>query len=107
MRLHKKIMIVALTALITLALGPRLGPCVPIIQCSDIKTMNWGSDVTVTSVKLIAATATLPEHCRVEGVRRGGFIFKLPSAWSGRYLQSGNGGMAGIWYEVRWTPPWD
>ena len=94
------------TIVIMLIVGAKLGLCAPIIQCSDIKNINFGSDVTVTSVKLIAATATLPEHCRVEGVRapEDGFIFKLPSVWSGRYLQSGNGGAAGSYYEAQMDP---
>jgi feruloyl esterase len=100
-------MFVAVAVLITLTLIPRLGVCSLTDKCTLAFFQGVvGSDVTVNSAILVPATATLPEHCRVEGVRapEDGFIFKLPSVWNARYLQTGNGGAAGAYNEPMMDP---
>jgi len=59
--------------------------------------------MTFTSATDVAATASVPEYCRVVGVvaspsgnpHGDGFAIDLPAAWSGRFLMNGGGGFAG------------
>jgi feruloyl esterase len=51
----------------------------------------------ISSATEVAATATLPAYCRVEGyvAPSVGFEVRLPRDWNGKYLQQGCGGMCG------------
>lgn len=52
----------------------------------------------VTSATWNAATATLPEHCRVEGVIGPGaigFALQMPTVWNGKLYHQGGGGYVG------------
>jgi feruloyl esterase len=72
-------------------------------QASDSAAMVdcKSPDVQVTNVEA-AIFRELPSFCRVVGVIRPtsdsqiGFEFWLPGQWNGRYLQTGNGGFAGV-----------
>ena len=86
----------------------------PILGCAGLTTLviptyllPAPSDVVqITSATPAAATATLPEHCIVQGKinpRIGvndtpfaiGFELRLPTAWSGRFFFQGGGGNDG------------
>lgn len=56
-----------------------------------------GGDVTITSADLIAATATVAEHCRIHGVilPENRFEVNLPTNWNRRLYMFGNGGFTG------------
>ena len=67
-----------------------------VMRCKDLMaTSNF--DYTVIAATLIAATETVPEHCRVSGLIQAEVRFEanLPSAWNGRLYMYGNGGLAG------------
>ena len=55
------------------------------------------SGVTITSVTLVAATDTVPEHCEIIGTIEPeiGFAVDLPTDWNGRFYMAGNGIYAG------------
>ena len=71
--------------------------------------------VQITSAVPTAATATLPEHCKVQGKinpRIGvndtpfaiGFELRLPKAWSGRFFFRGGGGNDGSYTNATGSP---
>jgi feruloyl esterase len=102
-----KPIVIAITILISLTLGARLGFCALTDNCTVAFFQGVvGADVIVDSASLVPAGGGLPEHCRVEGVRapEDGFILKLPSVWNSRYLQTGNGGAAGAYQETMMDP---
>jgi len=91
----------------------------PAVACSalamltnfPIRAQGGAAGTTLTLVQLNPATATLPEHCQVQGmlrVRTGiagpnatpqtygtKFEVRLPTAWNGRYMFQGGGGTEG------------
>jgi len=92
---------------VTTAVGPQLG-------CTGLTTLAIPPDmldapndvVQITLAQPVAATATLPAHCRIRGAinpRIGvnntpfaiGFELRLPDAWSGRFFFQGGGGNDG------------
>jgi hypothetical protein len=102
-----KPMVIVIAILFGLTLGARSGLCALTDKCTvDFFQNAVGPDVTVDSANVVPADGLLPEHCRVEGVREpeDGFIFKLPSEWNARYLQTGNGGAAGAYIEAMMDP---
>jgi len=84
-----------------LALGFGTGLCAePCNTCDSLAHLTI-PNVTINSATLVEATATLPEHCRIEGGRfYDHFIIKLPTDWNERYYQVGNGADAGLIQEA-------
>jgi feruloyl esterase len=94
--------IVGLVVLAAFLLLPGSGSAAegnPVMACPGLMNMTklFLPGATITSAKMVPASAGLPEHCRVDGWRwpDDGFIVKLPSAWNGRLFQIGNGAAAG------------
>jgi hypothetical protein len=91
----------------------------PAVTCASLATLagfpikSAGSEggTTITLAQLNPATATLPEHCQIQGVlqARTGiagpsaapqvygtkFEVRLPTLWNGRYMFQGGGGTEG------------
>lgn len=76
------------------------------VACADLKASDLDLAQTgpaeLTSSTLVAATTSMPEHCRVEGVlhpETGSnikFAVDVPTGtWNGKFLMLGNGGYAG------------
>jgi feruloyl esterase len=66
-------------------------------SCSALAARSFGSEVKIESAALVAATATVPEHCDVRGViaPEAKFAVKLPANWNNRFYMVGGGGYAG------------
>lgn len=73
-----------------------LAPNHPSVTCAALGQLSAG-DLTITATTLVAATADVPEFCRVRGVisPENQFEVNLPSAWNRRFYMFGNGGYAG------------
>lgn len=87
--------------------------CAAIANLSGFPVQSTGSQggTTITLAQLNPASATLPEHCQVQGIlqSRTGvsglqdtpqqygttFEVRLPSLWNGRYMFQGGGGTEG------------
>jgi hypothetical protein len=84
--------------LIALTLGSKLMMAGPIVKCTDIPAMSFGSEVKIESATLAPATAKTPENCDVRGTiwPEAKFALKLPTAWNNRFQMVGNGGTAGV-----------
>lgn len=91
----------------------------PAVTCASLATLvNFpikptGSEggTTITLAQLNPATATLPEHCQIQGMLRARtgiagptatpqaygtkFEVRLPTLWNGRYMFQGGGGTEG------------
>jgi hypothetical protein len=70
-------------------------PHTAVLACSAMaKTTAQG---VALSAQLVAATSTVPEHCRISGTIPAeiGFEINLPTQWNGRLYMHGNGGFAG------------
>src|SRR5262249_56814125 len=79
--------------------------CESLASLSDLPVTN----TQITSATVVGATATLPEHCRINGIINqrvspidacpygDGFEARLPLAadWNGRLMYQGNGGSGG------------
>ena len=78
-------------------IASKLAMAGPALQCSDLATVPFGGGVKIESAKIVASTATLPEHCDVRGTiwPEARFAVKLPAAWNNRFYMVGNGGLAG------------
>lgn len=65
-------------------------------DCARIATVAV-PDVTIKSAQLVAATATVPEHCRVQGRVDAeiNFDLGLPTNWNGKLYHAGGGGFVG------------
>lgn len=59
------------------------------------------SSTAIISSKIVSATETLPEHCRVHGFIQPAveFELKLPLNWNGRFFMVGNGGYLGMFFD--------
>src|SRR5580692_8477807 len=81
-----------------LALGSKALAGAPVVKCSDLKGVSFGSDVKIESAKLETAIGGTPEHCEVRGTiwPEDQFSVKLPTAWNNRFYMVGNGGTAGV-----------
>jgi hypothetical protein len=94
----RKQWIVFSVVLVVVFFGVRLGFCDISGKCSDVKNLDFGPGVNITSAALVPAGGGLPEHCLVEGAflpEEDPFVVKLPTNWNGDYFQVGNGGLAG------------
>ncbi len=69
----------------------------PVMDCANLASKPFGSDVKIESAKPVAAAANLPAHCEVKGViwPEARFVVKLPTEWNERFQMVGNGGWAG------------
>ena len=67
------------------------------VKCTDLLTKSFGAEVKIESATVVAATATMPEHCDVRGTiwPEAKFALKLPKEWNQRFIMVGNGGHAG------------
>lgn len=76
------------------------------VACGDLGPAQLDAAGTgpmeITGRAVVAATAQVPEHCRIEGVLRPeagssiAFAVNVPtSGWNGKFLVLGNGGYAG------------
>ena len=66
-------------------------------QCAALKSLAL-AQTKISSATWMAATATLPEHCRVQGVIGPGtigFAVQLPSVWNSKLYHQGGGGYVG------------
>jgi hypothetical protein len=95
------------TVTVTTAVSPQLG-CAGLTTLAVPPALLDAADdvVQITLAQPVAATSTLPAHCRIRGAinpRTGvnntpfaiGFELRLPDAWSGRFLFQGGGGNDG------------
>src|SRR5579872_794159 len=84
--------------LIALTISPRLATAAPIAKCSGLAAISFGSEVTIESARLTAATEKTPENCDVRGTiwPEAKFVLKLPTTWDSRFQMVGNGGTAGV-----------
>ena len=73
-----------------------LTPVAPIRGCGSLRTAAPG-ELTILSAVPVAATATVPGHCRIEGTIAPEVAFQvnLPDHWNRRFYMFGNGGYAG------------
>jgi Tannase and feruloyl esterase len=91
----------------------------PVLSCASlanlvdfpVKPTASGGGTTITLAQLVPATATLPEHCQIQGTMRTRtgvagpsstpqpyattFEVRLPTVWNGRYMLQGGGGTEG------------
>jgi hypothetical protein len=83
--------------LVALTLSPTLARGGPIVKCTDLSAVAFGSEVAIESARMVTATATTPEHCDVRGTiwPEAKFAVKLPTVWNYRFYMAGNGGLAG------------
>jgi Tannase and feruloyl esterase len=65
-------------------------------QCAAVKNVSVAA-TTLTSATLVAATATVPQHCLVQGFVDTEIAFNLglPSNWNGKFYHQGGGGFVG------------
>ncbi len=94
------------------ATGPAVS-CASLAQLVHFPVQPTGSEggTTITLAQLNPATATLPEHCQIQGTLRSRtgiagpsatpqqyqtkFEVRLPTVWNGRYMFQGGGGTEG------------
>src|SRR5262245_13715530 len=64
--------------------------------CESLSSFK-ADGVTTIQARVVAATATMPQHCRVVGVIEPEVAFEinLPDRWNRRFYMTGNGGLAG------------
>ncbi|TMH71498.1 MAG: tannase/feruloyl esterase family alpha/beta hydrolase [Betaproteobacteria bacterium] len=69
----------------------------PVISCGSLAG-NTIENVQVTAAVNVAATATLPAYCKVNGTQAGtqhDIEVRLPDDWQQRFVQQGGGGFDG------------
>ena len=94
------------------ATGPAV-TCASLASLVNFPIQPTGSEggTTITLAQLNPATATLPEHCQIQGIMRSRtgiagpsatpqqyqtkFEVRLPTLWNGRYMFQGGGGTEG------------
>lgn len=68
-------------------------------KCAALAGLTYGP-ATVSSATLVAATSSMPEHCKVDGFKIGRPMFQmsvlLPTVWTGGMVQGGGGGFDGF-----------
>ncbi len=93
----------AFSALSAISLGIAFNPsrAEAVQSCQRLTTLSLPNNVTITSAVSVAASGTLPAHCKVFGVAKPtsdsaiNFEVLLPAAWNRKYLHAGNGGYGG------------
>jgi Tannase and feruloyl esterase len=94
------------------ATGPAVS-CASLAHLTNFPIRPTGSEggTVITLAQLNPATATLPEHCQIQGIMRSRtgiagpsgtrqqyqteFEVRLPTLWNGRYMFQGGGGTEG------------
>ncbi len=78
------------------------GAPIPAGPCGELQTADFsgvpGAPTSISSTKIVSATATMPEYCDVLGMIAPQIQFELwlpTSTWNERYLQVGCGGYCG------------
>ncbi len=73
----------------------------PRLACSELGSLT-GFEFSVYSAVIVPASATTPEHCRVNLMVQPevNVEVNLPTAWNGRLYMFGNGGFAGESFEA-------
>ena len=68
----------------------------PKVSCESLRALT-SYDISIISATTIAATADVPEHCRVSLMipPEINIEVNMPTAWNGRFYMFGNGGFAG------------
>src|SRR5688500_8003015 len=76
--------------------GYSVANTMPAKTCESMSSFK-GDGVTTIQAKLVPATATTAQHCRVVGVIAPEIAFEvnLPDRWNRRFYMTGNGGLAG------------
>ena len=91
----------SLAAVLLLFAPPRIHAQVantfaPAMTCESLKTAS-PADARITDVVAVTPSATGVPHCKVSGVvgKEINFVALLPTAWNGRFLMGGGGGLVG------------
>src|SRR5437763_8139994 len=81
---------------IALTIGPALAG--PIMKCTELTAVSFGSEVKIESAQVAAPGGLTPEYCDVRGTiwPEAKFALRLPAAWNNRFYMAGNGGTAGV-----------
>ena len=76
--------------------GYSVANTMPAKTCESMSSFK-GDGVTTIQAKLVPATPTTAQHCRVVGVIAPEIAFEvnLPDRWNRRFYMTGNGGLAG------------
>src|SRR5687767_15659991 len=76
--------------------GYSVANTMPAKTCESMSSFK-GDGVTTIQAKLVPATATTAQHCRLVGVIAPEIAFEvnLPERWNRRFYMTGNGGLAG------------
>lgn len=102
-----RIVLLALPLAATQALAAAAPDDTPASQCAALTRFRIpGSTLEIQKAERVAATATAPAHCKVEGTLEPhtgrdnkpyaiGFAVALPEEWNGRFLFQGGGGLNG------------
>ncbi len=103
---RKYVFLIVLTALALLTPTGALAD--QVLSCADLVTAGLhppadALSLTIDSAVVVAGTATLPEHCFVQGHldTEINFEMRLPTAWNRKVLMLGNSAYAGS------IPSWD
>ncbi len=103
MRFCTRLIALASVILTTIVLGSDFVYAEPCIPCEQLATMDFGSDVTITSAKTVPGER---EYCDVRGTiwPEIEFVIKLLTEWNNRFYMVGNGGAGGIVHEWAMSP---
>ena len=73
----------------------------PKVSCESLRALT-SYDISIISATTIAATADVPEHCRVSLMipPEINIEVNMPTVWNGRFYMFGNGGFAGESFQV-------
>jgi len=76
--------------------GYSVANTMPAKTCESMSSFK-GDGVTTIQAKLVPATPTTAQHCRIVGVIAPEVAFEvnLPDRWNRRFYMTGNGGLAG------------
>ena len=69
-------------------------------NCERLLELN-STELTVLKSEPVAASNTLPAHCRVHALlpKAVNFELRLPNSWNGKFLMVGNGGYLGMFFD--------
>lgn len=70
------------------------------LSCENLRKIDVAA-IDVLEVELVAASGSLPAHCRVHGLLPTAvqFELRLPKPWNGKFLMVGNGGYLGMFFD--------